>query len=115
MVTSYQGKTISAMYSILPSNVVNFMDETSNYAFSESQMRKLQKVMGYGSRRVAKEGETVSDYAVFGIQKMLNDGIFKESEIGAIIVTTLILFKESSISMRMLFALISHKDVVAMS
>ena len=88
MVTSYQGKTISAMYSILPSNVVNFMDETSNYAFSESQMRKLQKVMGYGSRRVAKEGETVSDYAVFGIQKMLNDGIFKESEIGAIIVTT---------------------------
>lgn len=88
MVASYQGKTISAMYSVLPTNVVNFMDETSNYAFSEIQMRKLQKVMGYGSRRVAKVGETVSDYAMYGIQKMLDDGVFKESEIGAIIVTT---------------------------
>lgn len=76
------------MYSIMPSNVVNFMDETSNYAFSESQMRKLQKVMGYGSRRVVKDGETVSDYAIYGVRKMLEDGIFQESEIGAIIVTT---------------------------
>ena len=88
MVASYNNKTISAMYSVLPSRVIEFMDEASNYSFSESQMRKLQKVMGFGSRRVAFEGETVSDYAVYGIQKMLEDGVFRESEIGAIIVTT---------------------------
>ena len=88
MVASYNNKTISAMYSVLPTRVIEFMDEASNYSFSESQMRKLQKVMGFGSRRVALEGETVSDYAVYGIQKMLEDGVFKESEIGAIIVTT---------------------------
>ena len=44
--------------------------------------------MGFGTRRVAKEGETVADYAIYGIQQMLNDGVFKEEEIGAIIVTT---------------------------
>ena len=88
MVASYNNKTISAMYSVLPTRVIEFMDEASNYSFSESQMRKLQKVMGFGSRRVALEGETVSDYAVYGIQKMLEDGVFRESEIGAIIVTT---------------------------
>ena len=40
------------------------------------------------ARRVAMVGETVGDYAIYGIQKMLEDGVFKEDEIGAIIVTT---------------------------
>lgn len=76
------------MYAVLPTRVIDFMDEAGNYSFSEFQMKKLQKVMGFGSRRVVMEGETVSDYAVYGIQKMLEDGIFKESEIGGIVVTT---------------------------
>lgn len=88
MLTSFKNKKISAVYSVLPTNVVDFMDEAGNYSFSEVQMKKLKKVMGFGTRRVAKEGETVSDYAVYGIQQMLKDGIFQESEIGAIIVTT---------------------------
>lgn len=88
MITTFQNKIISSIYSVLPSRQVDFMDEAQNYAFTESQMRKLQKVMGFGTRRLAVEGETVSDYAVFGIQKMLDDKVFKEEEIGAIIVTT---------------------------
>ncbi len=88
MVTSFNNKTISAIYSVLPAHEVDFMDEAGNYSFSEVQMKKLKKVMGFGTRRVAMVGETVGDYAVFGIQKMLEDGVFKESEVGAIIVTT---------------------------
>ena len=88
MVTSYNNKTISIIYSVLPAHEVDFMDEASNYAFSETQMKKLKKVMGFGTRRVAMEGETVGDYAIYGIRQMLQDGVFKESEIGAIIVTT---------------------------
>ena len=61
------------MYAVLPTRVIDFMDEAGNYSFSEFQMKKLQKVMGFGSRRVVMEGETVSDYAVYGIQKMLED------------------------------------------
>ena len=88
MVTSFNNKTISAIYSVLPAHEVDFMDEAGNYSFSEIQMKKLKKVMGFGTRRVAMEGETVGDYAVYGIKKMLEDGVFEESEIGAIIVTT---------------------------
>ncbi len=88
MVTSFTNKTISVIYSVLPSHIVDFMDEAGNYSFSEAQMKKLQKVMGFGTRRVAKVGETVGDYAIYGIQQMLNDGVFRECEIGAIIVCT---------------------------
>lgn len=88
MLTKFKGKRISTIYTVLPTHEVDFMDEANNYAFTESQMKKLQKVMGFGTRRVAQEGETVGDYAIYGIQQMLNDGVFKESEIGAIIVTT---------------------------
>ncbi len=88
MLTRFQGKKISAIYSVLPTYTVDFMDEVGNYSFTETQMKKLKKVMGFGTRRVAQEGETVGDYAIHGIEQMLKDGVFKESEIGAIIVTT---------------------------
>lgn len=88
MISIYKNKIISSILSVVPQNEVDFMDEVDNYAFTESQMKKLQKVMGFGKRRIAKEGETVSDYAIYGIQKMLEDKVFSEEEIGAIIVTT---------------------------
>lgn len=88
MLASYKNKTISAVMSVLPTHEVDFMDEMANYAFSESQMKKLKKVMGFGTRRVAKPGETVSEYAIWGIRKMIDDGVFTEKEVGAIIVTT---------------------------
>ena len=88
MLTRFIGKKIRAVYSVLPSQEVDFMDEVGNYSFTEAQMKKLKKVMGFGTRRVAQEGETVSDYAIRGIEQMLKDGVFKEGEIGAIIVTT---------------------------
>lgn len=88
MITTFKDKRISSVYSVIPQNEADFMDEASNYSFSESQMKKLKKVMGFDKRRVAIEGETVGDYAVYGIRQMLQDGVFNENEIGAIIVTT---------------------------
>ena len=88
MLTQFKGKKISAVYSVLPTHEVDFMDEVGNYAFTEAQMKKLKKVMGFGTRRVAMVGETVGDYAILAVDQMLKDGVFKESEIGAIIVTT---------------------------
>lgn len=88
MLTQFKGKKICAIYSVLPTHEVDFMDEVNNYAFTEAQMKKLKKVMGFGTRRVAIAGETVGDYAILAVEQMLIDGIFKESEIGAIIVTT---------------------------
>lgn len=88
MISQFTNKKISSILTVFPSNVVDFMDEATNYAFSEIQMKKLKKVMGFDKRRVAKDDETVCDYAIFGIKQMIADGVFKEDEIGAIIVTT---------------------------
>jgi len=88
MITTFKNKKISSILTVLPQNEVDFMDEAENYAFSEIQMKKLKKVMGFDKRRIAIPGETVTDYAIFGIKQMLNEGVFKEDEIGAIIVIT---------------------------
>lgn len=88
MITTFKNKRISSIYSVIPQNEADFMDEAENYSFSEIQMKKLKRVMGFDKRRVALEGETVGDYAIYGIRQMLNDGVIKEEEIGAIIVTT---------------------------
>lgn len=88
MIATFNNKRISAVLTVFPQNEVDFMDEAENYAFSEIQMKKLKKVMGFDKRRVAMPRETVSDYAIYGIKQMLKDGVFKEDEIGAIIVTT---------------------------
>lgn len=88
MITSFKGKRISAVMSVIPEQEISFMDEVGNYSFTENQMIKLAKVMGFNKRRVACEGETVADYAIYGIQQMLDKKLFSEDEIGAIIVTT---------------------------
>lgn len=88
MISKFKNKRISSVLSVLPTNEVNFMDEMHNYSFSEVQMKKLKRVMGFNTRRVAIPGETVSEYAIYGIKKMIADGVFKEDEIGGIIVTT---------------------------
>ena len=38
---------------------VNFMDEIGNYSFTETQMKKLKKVMGFDKRKSLLHGETV--------------------------------------------------------
>lgn len=88
MICSYNNKLISSIISVVPTNEIDFMDEVDNYSFPESQHRKLAKVMGFDKRRVCQPGETVSDYAVYGIQKLIDDEIIKEDEIGAIIVVS---------------------------
>lgn len=88
MITTFHNKAITANMVVLPANEVDFMDEAANYSFNELQMKKLKKVMGFDKHRVSILGETVSEYAIHGIKQMLADGVFKESEIGAIIVTT---------------------------
>ena len=88
MLLKFKDKRISSIVSVIPSNEVDFMDEAGNYAFTEAQMKKLKKVMGFDKRRVAEEGATVSEYAEVGIRQLINDGIIKEEEIGAIVVVT---------------------------
>ena len=89
MITEFAGKKISALLGILPETVGHFDDEVNNYAFPPRQTLRLKKVMGFNQHRLAKETSTVSDFAVYGLQYMLNNGWLKREEIGAVVVVTL--------------------------
>ncbi|MEY8020089.1 3-oxoacyl-ACP synthase III family protein [Muriicola sp. SD30] len=49
---------------------------------------KLKLIMGYGKRRVVKEGTTASDLCVFGLNYLFDNNYLKKDEIDAIILVT---------------------------
>lgn len=89
METIFKGKKISSMIGILPATIGYFDDEVDNYSFPAKQTMRLKKVMGYNQHRLAKETSTVSDFAVYGLNYMLENGWIKKEEIGAVITCTL--------------------------
>lgn len=88
MITRFKDKTISSILTVLPSQEIDFMDEMNNYNYSELKMKKLKKLMGYNTRRCCKKGEGISDYAIYGIQHLMDQNVLEKDEIGAIIVTS---------------------------
>lgn len=89
MITHFKGKKISSILGVLPENDYYFDDEIENYSFPAKQTLRLKKVMGYEKHSLVKDGTTVSDLAVFGINKLLDDNCIKTDEVGAIIVVSL--------------------------
>lgn len=89
METVFKGKRISSMLGILPETVGYFDDEVNNYSFPPKQTMRLKKIMGYNQHRLAKESSAVSDFAVYGLNYMLENGWIQKDEIGAVITLTL--------------------------
>lgn len=89
MIAEFKGKRIVSMLGVLPETVGLFDDEVDNYSFPPKQTMRLKKVMGFNQHRLAKETSAVSDFAVFGMNYMLNNEWIRRDEIGAIIVVTL--------------------------
>ena len=69
----FKNKRISGVCSILPRNEINFLDELSNYNFSEKQSIKLGKIMGYGTRRIVNDNTSVSDLCTFGLNYLFDN------------------------------------------
>ena len=89
MITKFHGKKITSMLGVLPETIGFFDDEVNNYSFPPKQTMRLKKIMGYNKHRLAKESSTVSDFAIYGLNHMLENGWIKREEIGAIITVTL--------------------------
>lgn len=85
----FKGKKIASLLAVLPETVSYFDDEVNNYSFPVKQTMRLKKVMGYDKHRLAKSTSTVSDFAVYGLKYMMEQGWIAKSEIGAIVVATL--------------------------
>ena len=89
METTFKGKKITSMLGILPETIGYFDDEVDNYSFPPKQTMRLKKVMGYNQHRLAKDTSTVSDFAVYGLKYMLENGWMRKDEIGAVVTVTL--------------------------
>jgi len=89
MIMKFRGKRITSMLGILPETVGFFDDEVNNYSFPPKQTMRLKKVMGYDRHRLAKDSSTVSDFAAFGLNYMLESGWIGRDDIGAIVTVTL--------------------------
>lgn len=89
MIMEFTGKKITSMLGILPETISYFDDEVNNYSFPSKQTMRLKKIMGYRQHRLAKETSTVSDFAVYGLNYMLEQNWISREEIGAVVVVTL--------------------------
>lgn len=89
MQTFFSRKRISAMLGILPEKEGFFDDEVGNYSFPPRQTMRLKKIMGFHKHRLSKDTSTVSDFAVYGMNYMLEHDWIQREEIGAVVVVTL--------------------------
>lgn len=81
----FQNKRISGILSILPSTIVKFEDEMSNYNFSTAKSLKLKMAMGYNTHRIVKEGQCSSDLCIYGLQYLIDNGLLKKEDIDALL------------------------------
>lgn len=84
----FKNKKITGILSVLPENEIKFEDEIENYAFSKSQSMKLKLIMGYNKRRVVKEGTTVSDLCIHGLQHLFDNNQLDKNDIDALILVS---------------------------
>jgi len=84
----FHNKKITGMLGILPQNEIFFEDEVNNYTFPPKQTIRLKKVMGYEKHRVVKSTTASSDFCLYGLNYMLQKGLIKREEIGAVVVVT---------------------------
>lgn len=89
MKTTFNGKEITGVLTILPEKEYKYEDEIAKEPNENRRLKRLKRIMGYGKRRRAKETSTVSDMLVFGAKQLLAQGKIKREDIGAIVVVTL--------------------------
>ena len=89
MKTTFTGKRITGVLTILPEQEYIYEDEIAKEPEENRRLKRLKRIMGYGKRRRAKETTTVSDMILYGAKKLIQEGKIKKEEIGAIVVVTL--------------------------
>lgn len=88
MKLQFQGKRISSLVTVVPRRELNFDDEIGNYQFSREKSLKLKKLMGFDRHRIVDEGVCGSDLCVRGLEWLLEAGVLKRDQVGALIMIT---------------------------
>ena len=84
----FQNKRISAIVCVLPDKIVRYEDELEDYSFPIRQSQMLGKMMDYNTRRQCEPTDCLSEYAIQGIQRLLDNNIIRIDEIDAIVVAS---------------------------
>ena len=84
----FYNKKITGILTVFPENEIKFEDEIDNYEFSRKQSMKLKLVMGFNKRRTVKEGTSVSDLCVYGLNYLFDNNTLKKEDIDALILVT---------------------------
>lgn len=84
----FQDKRISAIVCVLPDKIVRYEDELEDYPFPVRQSQMLGKMMDYNTRRQCEPTDSISEYAIQGIQRLLDNNLIRADEIDAIVVAS---------------------------
>ncbi len=87
MITSFVGKKITGVLTVLPEKSYKFEDEIAEA--EAVRAKRLKKVMGYGQRYRSKANTTMSDMMIYGMEYLLKQEMLKKEDIGAIVVVSL--------------------------
>lgn len=89
MKQNFDNITIKGILSVIPSNYSKFEDELSNYSFTKDQSEKLGKTFGYNQHNVVRcEDTSVSDLAIFGLKKLIENKLIIKKNVEAVILVT---------------------------
>lgn len=76
------------MLTVVPRKSISFEDEMANFNFSPAKSKKLALIMGYKNHRIAAEGQTASDFCLYGLKYLIDNGLLKKEDIDAMIMVT---------------------------
>jgi 3-oxoacyl-[acyl-carrier-protein] synthase-3 len=81
----FKNKRISGILTILPKQVRKFEEDMHLYNFSPAKCMKLKLAMGYKEHRVALEGQTSSDFCIYGLQYLFDNQLLDKEDIDALL------------------------------
>lgn len=84
----FRNKKIAGILTILPQRIVTFEEEMENYNFPEKKSLRLKKVMGYNTHRYSNPDQCVSDFCIYGLKYLFDNGLLDKDSIDALILVT---------------------------
>ena len=82
---TFRNKKITGILTVLPHKVVTFEEEMGNYSFSAAKSMKLKLAMGYKEHRIAQPGQCSSDFCIYGMQYLFDNGLLDKDGIDALL------------------------------
>lgn len=86
MITKISGKRISTILTVLPQNDYGF--EENILAENMKRVERLKRIIGFDRRRRAKKDTVISDLYLYALDYLIDAGVIRKNEIGAIISTS---------------------------